>query len=176
MLMVSFKPHIIFIFVDKVLDSREQSLVMEFAPQDNLWEQTLLTAEDLNTIVLHISKALNHFSRCPIIAKLGDFGFASNDVMKSLYGTEVFTAPEILRLNISRRGRKGRKSDEYFASADIWSLGITILTYSLYIGFPPFAQNAPLSQQYEWTKCMPLKSYKSRPGWENVSAVSPWIW
>ncbi|KAF0688083.1 Aste57867_20244 [Aphanomyces stellatus] len=87
--------------------------------------------------------------------KLGDFGFAKQDLNAGLTtacGTPGYVAPEIL------------KGEAYGKSVDIWSIGV--ITFILLCGYPPFHDE----NQKRLFTAIKLGQYKfESPYWDEVS-------
>lgn len=96
------------------------------------------------------------------LVKVSDFGLSklvqNNSVMKTLCGTPLYVAPEVLQTN-------GR--GEYSEKVDVWSLGVVLFT--CLSGTLPFANEygSPATEQIKHGRFKFIS-----PNWKNVSEVA----
>ncbi len=157
------------IFLDKYLDLRDPILVTEFPSLGSLDAQTLSYSQ-MATTIRQTLRAVNHlhingiihgdiqpiniymFSIDPMETKLGGFHSAGTKPPTSVKSRR-HRAPEI-----------SRDSARYTNAVDLWSIGITILQYSLFgrfcVGLSAWAQKRPDVQQI------------SRPGWQPLTKLA----
>jgi calcium/calmodulin-dependent protein kinase I len=93
--------------------------------------------------------------------KLADFGFAKftdpQEVMKTVCGTPLYIAPEVLEADMPDH-------PGYGCEVDIWSIGVIL--YLLLCGFPPFIDQ-DVWQLFELVRA--AKVNFPSPYWDNVS-------
>lgn len=100
--------------------------------------------------------------------KLTDFGFSrvvgEADMMKTLCGTPMYVAPEVLALSMGVRDPSFEPAHGYGKAVDMWSLGVIL--YILLCGEPPWP-DANFSNLYE-TVLRGAFQFRS-PVWTRVS-------
>ena len=79
----------------------------------------------------------------PSLVKVTDFGLSKlvsqESFLKTVCGTKLYVAPEIIRLNIDQF--QGQCNEKYDMKVDMWSLGVIL--YVILTGSPPFDENCP---------------------------------
>ncbi len=157
------------IFLNKYLNLRDPILVTKFPSLDSLDAQTLSYSQ-MATTIRQTLRAVNHlhindiihediqpiniymFSIDSMKTKLGGFHSAGTKSPTSVKSRR-HRAPEIIR-----------DSARYTNAVDLWSIGITILQYSLFgrfcVSFSAWAQKRPNVQQI------------SRPGWQPLTKLA----
>ncbi len=160
------KPHFVTIFPEKFLDLSTERLVVEWPTYGSLAEQTLVSAHELiivlqeileATVCLHENNIVHRgiepsniwiMSRRPMKCKLGRFSSTANP---------AYLAPEVY-------SGKPYLCNDY--PADIWSLGLTVLRYSLFGRW-----HMPTSK---WAVEQFPESQSSRPdpGWQMLTGIA----
>lgn len=85
-------------------------------------------------------------SRMPLMVKLADFGFISQDALRTFCGTLQYAVPEIYSVRDGRR-------DSYTPAVDIWATGIIILELTLLNGLPAWERSW---SRLDWLKQIKL--------------------
>lgn len=132
-----------------------------------------ITHRDLKpeNILLKVSHSKGDFSVSSL--KIADFGFAyqhknasDNNFLKTVCGSPIYVAPEILRHHSSSSSSKGYLSKQ----VDVWSLGI--IMYVLLCGYPPFMVSENKSGSENEKLFEKIKSGKFKfdeKYWKNIS-------
>jgi len=181
------------VFYDKYLpDWKGDIKVMELAWLGSLSRQKAVSANEMAVLIDQILDATGHLhvngythrdikpdniliiSRKPILAKLCDFGLTSNLCLNTFAGTENFVAPEILKQKLPGLG-----GSPYTNAVDIFSIGASILSLSLFEGipsvFPPLKKHRSIKDMlswFEWSSQLEGTESPSRPSWEHLTNLA----
>lgn len=154
---------------------------MEFAEYGTLEDLQRVTINEMTVAFQQVSSAISYLhsngcahrdikpanilvmSKLPIQTKISDFELISDEQLKTRCGTGLFMAPEILNSDIVRL---------YDKAVDIWALGVTILGFCLFAGFPPRPDGMPDDTAAEWARALPQSDRAVRPGWERLAEAA----
>ncbi len=154
---------------------------MKFAEHGTLQDLRIVTINEMTVAFQQVSSAIAYLhsngfahrdikpanilviSKLPIQTKISDVELMSDKQLKTRCGTDLFMAPEILDSDTMRI---------YDKAVDIWALGVTILGFCLFAGFPPRPDGMPDDIAAGWARALPHCDRAVRPGWGRLAKAA----
>ena len=161
----STQPHLTRIFLDKLVSLNEAFIVAEWTTSHpTLAEQTNLLADEMKTVIEQVLDGMAYMHERGMVHRdiqPSNIFIVSRTLMRckvgciALSGRTTYMAPEVV----------SRKSYPLGPSVDIWSIGVSILRFSLFS--PWFARMS------EWSGGQCIGAQASRPGpvWQALTSL-----